>query len=54
MGFSNTSLNRTLWFSKKTDSREFWQRLEDRNRETADFYDMLGLARYAAMEAFVR
>jgi glucosamine-6-phosphate deaminase len=37
-----------------TDSREFWQRAEDRNRETADFYAMLGLARYAAMEAFVR
>ncbi len=37
-----------------TDSREFWQRAEDRNKETADFYDMLGLARYAAMEAFVR
>ena len=36
------------------DSREFWQRAEDRNRETADIYDLLGLARYAAMEAFVR
>ncbi|WP_262711114.1 glucosamine-6-phosphate deaminase [Flavicella sediminum] len=36
------------------DSREFWQRAEDRNRETADLYDLLGLARYAAMEAFVR
>jgi len=37
-----------------SDSREFWQRAEDRNKETADFYDTLGLARYAAMEAFVR
>ena len=37
-----------------TDSREFWQRAEDRNKETADLYDILGLARYAAMEAFVR
>ncbi|MCK5815742.1 MAG: glucosamine-6-phosphate deaminase [Flavobacteriaceae bacterium] len=36
------------------DSREFWQRAEDRNRETADMYVLLGLARYAAMEAFVR
>jgi len=36
------------------DSREFWQRAEDRNKETADLYDQLGLARYAAMEAFVR
>lgn len=37
-----------------SDSREFWQRAEDRNRETADLYDQLGLAHYAAMEAFVR
>ncbi|MCL4124192.1 UNVERIFIED_CONTAM: hypothetical protein GTU68_008763 [Idotea baltica] len=36
------------------DSREFWQRAEDRNKETADLYDKLGLSRYAAMEAFVR
>lgn len=36
------------------DSREFWQRAEDRNKETADIYDELGMARYAAMEAFVR
>lgn len=37
-----------------SDSREFWQRAEDRNKETADLYDQLGLAHYAAMEAFVR
>lgn len=36
------------------DSREFWQRAEDRNKETADLYHQLGLSRYAAMEAFVR
>ncbi|WP_396168048.1 glucosamine-6-phosphate deaminase [Flavobacterium sp.] len=36
------------------DSREFWQRAEDRNKETADLYDELGLSHYAAMEAFVR
>lgn len=36
------------------DSREFWQRAEDRNRETAKAYDQLGLADYEAMEAFVR
>jgi glucosamine-6-phosphate deaminase len=36
------------------DSREFWQRAEDRNRETASIYDELGLSHYAAMEAFVR
>jgi len=37
-----------------SDSREFWQRAEDRNRETALLYDQLGLSHYAAMEAFVR
>lgn len=36
------------------DAREFWQRAEDRNRETAKAYDELGLAEYEAMEAFVR
>ncbi|MBP9601967.1 MAG: glucosamine-6-phosphate deaminase [Lutibacter sp.] len=37
-----------------TDSREFWQRAEVRNSETAALYDQLGMASYAAMEAFVR
>jgi glucosamine-6-phosphate deaminase len=36
------------------DSREFWQRAEDRNKETAQIYHELGLAHYAAMEAFVK
>ena len=36
------------------DSREFWMRVEDRNRNTAKKYNALGLASYAAMEAFVR
>jgi glucosamine-6-phosphate deaminase len=36
------------------DAREFWERAEDRNRETAKAYDDLGLAEYEAMEAFVR
>jgi glucosamine-6-phosphate deaminase len=36
------------------DSREFWQRAEDRNAHTANLYASLGLTRYAAMEAFVR
>ena len=36
------------------DAREFWQRAEDRNRETAKNYDSLGMADYEAMEAFVR
>jgi glucosamine-6-phosphate deaminase len=36
------------------DSREFWQRAEERNRATAELYNKLGLAEYEAMEAFVR
>lgn len=32
-----------------TDTREFWQRAEDRNRETAVLYDQLGMSSYAAM-----
>lgn len=37
-----------------TDDREFWQRAEQRNRETARLYDAFGLAEYEAIEAFVR
>lgn len=36
------------------DSREFWVRVEDRNRLTAKKYNDLGLANYAAIEAFKR
>lgn len=36
------------------DSREFWVRVEDRNRLTAKRYNALGLADYAAIEAFKR
>ncbi|GAA3643048.1 glucosamine-6-phosphate deaminase [Flavivirga jejuensis] len=36
------------------DSREFWVRVEDRNRLTAKKYNDLGLADYAAIEAFKR
>jgi glucosamine-6-phosphate deaminase len=36
------------------DSREFWQRAEDRNANTARLYAELGLTKYAAVEAFVR
>jgi len=36
------------------DSREFWVRVEDRNRLTAEKYNAFGLADYAAMEAFKR
>jgi glucosamine-6-phosphate deaminase len=36
------------------DMREFWQRAEQRNRETARVFDRLGLAEYEAIEGFVR
>ena len=36
------------------DVREFWQRAEQRNRNTARLFDELGLAEYEAIEAFVR
>lgn len=36
------------------DKREFWQRAEERNRQTAAIYDQLGLTEYEAMEAFVK
>jgi glucosamine-6-phosphate deaminase len=35
------------------DDREFWQRVEARNKETAAVLDRLGLAEYFAMEAYV-
>ncbi len=35
------------------DEREFWQRVEDRNRGTAALVDGLGLPEYYAMEAYV-
>ena len=37
-----------------SDSREFWQRAEIRNANTANLYASLGLTKYAAIEAFVR
>ncbi len=37
-----------------SDSREFWQRAEERNASTAKLYAQLGLTQYAAMEAFVQ
>jgi glucosamine-6-phosphate deaminase len=37
-----------------SDTREFWQRAEERNATTANLYGKLGLTQFAAMEAFVR
>lgn len=36
------------------DKREFWQRAEQRNTETAMKYNALGMAEYEAMEGFVQ
>lgn len=36
------------------DSREFWQRAEDRTQDTARRYNAIGMAEYQAMEVFVR
>lgn len=36
------------------DSREFWMRVEDRNKMTAKKYNDFGLSDYAAFEAFKR
>ncbi len=35
------------------DDREFWQRVDARNKDTAALLDQLGLAEYFAMEAYV-
>ena len=36
------------------DEREFWLRAEERNNNTANLYNKLGLAEYQAIEAFKR
>jgi glucosamine-6-phosphate deaminase len=36
------------------DSREFWQRAEERTQNTARLYDELGMAEYQAMEVFLK
>jgi glucosamine-6-phosphate deaminase len=51
--FKHQSQKDRALFPGPTDSREFWQRAEDRNRETAELYDRLGLPEYQAIEGFV-
>ncbi|MCF0175534.1 MAG: glucosamine-6-phosphate deaminase [Bacteroidales bacterium] len=36
------------------DSREFWQRAEDRTQNTARLYNAIGMAEYQAIEVFVK
>ena len=51
--FKHESQKDRALFPGPTDPREFWQRAEDRNRETARLYDRLGLPEYEAIEGFV-
>jgi len=52
--FKHESQKDRAMFPGPYDRREFWQRAEARNRETAAIYDQLGLPEYEGIEAFVR
>ncbi|MFN4839239.1 MAG: glucosamine-6-phosphate deaminase [Phycisphaerales bacterium] len=52
--FKHESQKDKALFPGPNDPREFWQRAEDRNRFTAEMYDLLGLPEYQAIEGFVR
>lgn len=52
--FKHESQKDKALFPGPNDPREFWQRAEDRNRNTAMLYDRLGLPEYQAIEGFVR
>jgi len=52
--FRHQSQKDRAMFPGPFDSREFWQRAEERNMTTAAIYDALGLPEYHALEAFVR
>ncbi len=52
--FRHQSQKDRAMFPGPYDSREFWQRAEDRNKTTAATFDKLGLPEYHALEAFVR
>lgn len=52
--FRHQSQKDRAMFPGSTDRREFWQRAEDRNRQTARLYDSLGLPEFYALEAFVQ
>jgi glucosamine-6-phosphate deaminase len=51
--FKHQSQKDSAPFPGPHDEREFWQRVESRNKETAATLDRLGLAEYFAMEAYV-
>ena len=50
--FKHQSQKDTAPFPGGADDREFWQRVEARNMETAAMADLLGLPEYYAMEAY--
>jgi glucosamine-6-phosphate deaminase len=52
--FRHQSQKDRAMFPGGTDRREFWQRAEDRNRNTAQLYDRLGLPEFYALEGFVQ
>ncbi|HYD02129.1 MAG TPA: glucosamine-6-phosphate deaminase [Phycisphaerales bacterium] len=52
--FKHESQKDSALFPGPSDAREFWQRAEERNRNTARLFDKLGLAEYEAIEGFVR
>jgi glucosamine-6-phosphate deaminase len=52
--FRHQSQKDRAMFPGGTDDREFWQRAEDRNRQTAAVYDGFGLPEFYALEAFVQ
>ena len=51
--FKHQSQKDTAPFPGAHDDREFWQRVEARNLDTAARADRLGLSEYFSMEAYV-
>ena len=51
--FYHKSQNNSVMF-QGDDKREFWERVEERNRDIAKQYRELGMADYEAMETFRR
>jgi glucosamine-6-phosphate deaminase len=52
--FKHQSQKDRAMFPGGSDSREFWQRAQDRNCNTAALYDRLGLPQFYALEGFVQ
>ncbi len=52
--FRHQSQKDRAMFPGGSDRREFWQRAEQRNKNTAMLYDSLGLPEFYALEGFVR